>query len=99
MDELIVKKINSTMVLQLNREKVLNALNLNMVRIISSEILKMSIVKSNRHAFKRNNPNWMYAGKIIKFPTVADLKKLLFKNRGNDKRLSTSNPDNWVQFP
>ena len=66
---------------------------------ISSEILKMSIVKSNRHAFKRNNPNWMYAGKIIKFPTVADLKKLLFKNRGNDKRLSTSNPDNWVQFP
>ena len=39
MDELIVKKINSTMILQLNREKVLNALNLNMVRIISSEIL------------------------------------------------------------
>ena len=39
MDELTVEKINSTIVVKLNREKVLNALNLNMVRIIFSEIL------------------------------------------------------------
>ena len=40
MEELLVKKHNSTIILTLNREKVLNALNLNMVRIISENISK-----------------------------------------------------------
>ena len=38
MSELLVEKQNSTIILTLNREKVLNALNLNMVRIISKNI-------------------------------------------------------------
>tara|TARA_A100001015_G_scaffold307399_1_gene403236 strand:+ start:452 stop:1504 length:1053 start_codon:yes stop_codon:yes gene_type:complete len=40
MSELLVEKQNSTIILTLNREKVLNALNLNMVRIISKNILQ-----------------------------------------------------------
>ena len=59
----------------------------------------MSIVKTNGHAFKRNNPNWMYAGKVIKFPTVSDLKDLLFKNQRNQVNSGASSSDNWVQFP
>ena len=39
MDEVIIKKYNSTIVLTLNRERVLNALNLNMVRILYKNIL------------------------------------------------------------
>ena len=39
MDEVIIKKHNSTIVLTLNRERVLNALNLNMVRILYKNIL------------------------------------------------------------
>lgn len=66
---------------------------------ISYDILKMSIVKTNGHAFKRNNPNWMYAGKVIKFPTVSDLKDLLFKNQRNQVNSGASSSDNWVQFP
>ncbi len=66
---------------------------------ISYDILKMSIVKTNSHAFKRNNPNWMYAGKVIKFPTVSDLKELLFKNNRSKLNSGTSSPDTWVQFP
>ena len=34
MSEVIIKRINSTILIKLNREKVLNALNLNMVREI-----------------------------------------------------------------
>lgn len=66
---------------------------------ISYDILKMSIIKANSHAFKRNNPNWMYAGKVIKFPTVSDLKDLLFKNQRNKVNSGISPPDTWVQFP
>ena len=40
MNEVLISKQNSTIVLTLNREKVLNALNLNMVRIITDNILK-----------------------------------------------------------
>ena len=38
MNEVLVNKENSTIILTLNRERVLNALNLNMVRIISENI-------------------------------------------------------------
>ena len=38
MTEVLIKKENSTIILTLNRERVLNALNLNMVRIISENI-------------------------------------------------------------
>ena len=38
MTEVLVNKENSTIILTLNRERVLNALNLNMVRIISENI-------------------------------------------------------------
>ena len=38
MKEIIIKKINSTILIELNREKVLNALNLNMVREIYKNI-------------------------------------------------------------
>ena len=38
MDEVLIEKINSTIVCTLNREKVLNALNLNMVRLIAENI-------------------------------------------------------------
>ena len=38
MTEVLINKENSTIILTLNRERVLNALNLNMVRIISENI-------------------------------------------------------------
>ena len=38
MNEIDIKKINSTIVISLSREKVLNALNLNMVREIYKNI-------------------------------------------------------------
>ena len=38
MNEIDIKKINSTIIISLSREKVLNALNLNMVREIYKNI-------------------------------------------------------------
>ena len=38
MDEIDIKKINTTIIISLSREKVLNALNLNMVREIFKNI-------------------------------------------------------------
>ena len=38
MTEVLINKENSTIILTLNRERVLNALNLNMVRIIYENI-------------------------------------------------------------
>ena len=40
MSEVIIEKKRSTVIITLNRERVLNALNLNMVRIIAENILE-----------------------------------------------------------
>ena len=65
---------------------------------IKANIVRLAIVKANPHAFKRSNPNWMYAGKNIRLPTVDDVRKVVFKVDSRKKRLS-SDPERWIQYP
>ena len=65
---------------------------------IKANIVRLAIVKANPHAFKRSNPNWMYAGKNIRLPTVDDVRKVVFKADSRKKRLS-SDPERWIQYP
>ena len=44
MDEVIFEQENGTLIITLNREKVLNALNLNMVRRLYQSILEWKII-------------------------------------------------------
>ena len=43
------------------------------------DILSLSIVHYNKHAFVRKNPNFLYAGKTRHLPSVLERKNLLIK--------------------
>ena len=47
------------------------------------DILSLSIVHYNKHAFVRKNPNFLYAGKTLHLPSVLEIKNLLIKAKPN----------------
>ena len=55
------------------------------VRYFNTDILSLSIVHFNKHAFVRKNPNFLYAGKTLYLPSVLEIKNLLIKNKPNKK--------------
>ena len=67
---------------------------------VRREILMKAIV--NPHAFKRKNPNWMYADKQLKLPTAEDIHRVVFNNSGgilDAKKAAHAERRSWVQFP
>ena len=56
------------------------------IKFFNIDILSLSIVHFNKHAFVRKNPNFLYAGKTLYLPSVLEIKNLLIKTKPN-KRL------------
>ena len=55
------------------------------VKDFNIDILSLSIVHFNKHAFVRKNPNFLYANKTLYLPSVLEIKNLLLKAKPNDK--------------
>ena len=55
------------------------------VKYFNKDILSLSIVHFNKHAFVRKNPNFLYANKTIYLPSVLEIKNLLLKVKPNGK--------------
>ena len=56
----------------------------------NKSILSLAIVHFNKHAFVRNNPNFLFSGKKIYLPSVNEIKNLIIKkknNAGDNKKL------------
>ena len=53
------------------------------VKNFNIDILSLSIVHYNKHAFVRKNPNFLYAGKTIYLPSILEIKNLLIKAKPN----------------
>ncbi len=68
---------------------------------IRKSIIKRAFVNANPHAFKRSNPNWMYANKRLKLPDADDIKSVVFKNKNlsNKERISDQDKKTWVSYP
>jgi Tfp pilus assembly protein FimV len=69
---------------------------------VRREILMKAIVLANPHAFKRKNPNWMYADKQLKLPSAEDIHRVVFNNSGgllDAKKAARAERQAWVQFP
>ena len=49
-----------------------NNLNLN--------VIKSAVVLKNKHAFVRNNANFMFANKRLYLPSINEIKNLVYKN-------------------
>ncbi len=55
------------------------------VKHFNIDILSLSIVHFNKHAFVRKNPNFLYANKTLYLPSVLEIKNLLLKAKPSDK--------------
>ena len=55
------------------------------IKHFNIDVLSLSIVHFNKHAFVRKNPNFLYAGKTLYLPSVLEIKNLLIKNKPNKK--------------
>ena len=55
------------------------------IRYFNTDILSLSIVHFNKHAFVRKNPNFLYANKTLYLPSVLEIKNLLIKAKPNKK--------------
>ena len=53
------------------------------VKYFNLDILSLSIVHFNRHAFVRKNPNYLYANKTLHLPSLLEIKNLIIKSKSN----------------
>ena len=53
------------------------------MKYFNLDILSLSIVHFNKHAFVRKNPNFLYADKTLYLPSVLEIKNLLIKAKPN----------------
>ena len=47
------------------------------------DVLSLSIVHFNRHAFVGKNPNFLYANKTLHLPSLLEIKNLIIKSKPN----------------
>ncbi|MDC0088682.1 hypothetical protein OAI12_01555 [Porticoccaceae bacterium] len=78
-------------------DMILNRMLPNMP--VRRDILRKALVKANPHAFKRSNPNWMYANKKLKLPGATDIHNVVFTDQANDKKSNQEERLSWVKFP
>lgn len=50
---------------------------------LDRKFLELAIVKANRGAFVRNNPNFLYAGRVLHLPSVNQIKSMVMRPYGN----------------
>ena len=58
------------------------------IKNFNLDILSLSIVHFNKHAFVRKNPNFLYADKTLYLPSVLEIKNLLIKAKPSKKTYS-----------
>ena len=58
------------------------------IKHFNVDILSLSIVHFNKHAFVRKNPNFLFADKTLHLPSVLEIKNLLIKSKPNKKLYS-----------
>ena len=64
-------------------DKFYSSKNLNLNVVMSAVVLK------NKHAFVRNNANFMFANKKLYLPSVNEIKDLIYKNVDKSKDISS----------
>jgi len=55
------------------------------VKDFNIDILSLSIVHFNKHAFVRKNPNFLFANKTLHLPSVLEIKNLIIKTNPNQR--------------
>ena len=60
---------------------------------LNMKVIEISIIEMNKHAFVRNNPHFLYAGKKIKIPSLNEIMNLVKNEKSvtNHNRTSKTN--------
>lgn len=64
---------------------------------LNMKILEVSLIQMNKHAFVRNNPHFLFAGKKIKIPSINEVMNLV-KNINNNQTSSSSGRNGHIYF-
>ena len=63
-------------------DKFYGSKNLNL------NVIKSAVVLKNKHAFVRNNANFMFANKKLYLPSVNEIKDMIYKNINKKRNVS-----------
>ena len=67
---------------------------------LQKNVLRQAFVKANPHAFRRNNPNWLYAGAVLQVPDIEHLRQVVFKDvPGKSRKDISGEKAGWIRFP
>ena len=55
---------------------------------LNLNIVKSAVVLKNKHAFVRNNANFMFANKRLYLPSVNEIKDMIYKNVNKKRNIS-----------
>lgn len=57
---------------------------------LNMRVLELAIIEINKHAFVRNNPNFLFAGKKIKIPSINEIMNLVKQTPTNANTINNS---------
>ena len=69
---------------------------------MKKSILRQAVILANPHAFRRNNPHWMYSDRQLKLPELQDIRRAIFKKSDFDASQQVINDDHqndWIYYP
>ena len=66
------------------------------VKHFNKDVLSLSIVHFNKHAFVRKNPNFLFANKTLHLPSVLEIKNLIIKTKQN--HIEHQNDEKHIYF-
>ena len=64
---------------------------------LNMKILEVSIIEINKHAFVRNNPHFLFAGKKIRIPSINEIMSLV-KNQQKNQTYRESSRNGHIYF-
>ena len=64
-------------------DKFYSSKNLNM------NVIKSAVVLKNKHAFVRNNANFMFANRKLYLPSINEIKDLIYKNADKNRDIQS----------
>lgn len=56
---------------------------------LNKNVLSLSIVQFNKHAFVRRNPNYLFASKKLHLPSINEIKNMILKNNSSSEKITT----------
>ena len=61
-------------------------------------VVQMAIVKKNKGAFVRGNPNFLFADKVIHLPSLNEMKNLVLGNHSGQQSRSSDSRQDQIYF-